>query len=81
MREIRSGSNKTFLNKITHGDAYKLITKVQDKSIDLILIDPPYKLGKAGKISKGAQSTEIGANNLLKELENKGLNKGVDMRI
>lgn len=31
-----------YLNKITCGDCYKLIKEIPDKSIDLILTDPPY---------------------------------------
>lgn len=31
-----------FLNKITLGDSYKLIKEIPDKSIDLVIIDPPY---------------------------------------
>ena len=32
------------LNTITPGDSYKLIKNIPDKSIDLIIIDPPYKI-------------------------------------
>lgn len=31
------------LNKIYNGDAYKLIKDLPDKSIDLIITDPPYQ--------------------------------------
>lgn len=31
------------LNKITLGDSYMLIKNIPDNSIDLIIIDPPYK--------------------------------------
>lgn len=30
------------INKITLGDSYKLIKDIPDKSIDLVIIDPPY---------------------------------------
>lgn len=30
------------LNKIYLGDSYELIKKIPDKSIDLVIIDPPY---------------------------------------
>ena len=33
------------LNKIYLGDAYELIKQIEDKSIDLIITDPPYELG------------------------------------
>ena len=32
-----------FLNKITLGDSYELIKEIPDKSIDLVIIDPPYE--------------------------------------
>lgn len=32
------------LNKIYLGDAYELIKQIPDKSIDLIVTDPPYEL-------------------------------------
>jgi DNA modification methylase len=35
-------------NCILHGDAYKLIKDVPDKSIDLIIVDPPYEFVKGG---------------------------------
>ena len=36
------------LNKIILGDALKVLKKIPDKSIDLILTDPPYGLNKVG---------------------------------
>lgn len=35
-------------NKIYLGDSYELIKDVQDKSIDLIVTDPPYNIGHGG---------------------------------
>ena len=32
------------LNEIYLGDAYKLIKEIPDKSVDLIVTDPPYKI-------------------------------------
>lgn len=37
-----------FLNKITLGDCYELIKLLPDKSIDLIVTDPPYDLETRG---------------------------------
>ena len=41
-----------YLNKITCGDSYKLIKELPDKSVDLIVTDPPYLIEntKAGGI-------------------------------
>ena len=36
------------LNTITLGDSYKLIKDIPDKSIDLIIIDPPYEYTTGG---------------------------------
>ena len=33
-----------YLNKITCGDSYELIKEIPDKSIDLIVTDPPYEI-------------------------------------
>lgn len=33
-----------YLNKITCGDSYKLIKDLPDKSVDLIVTDPPYDI-------------------------------------
>lgn len=33
------------LNKIYNEDCFKGIKKIPDKSIDLIIIDPPYEIG------------------------------------
>ena len=35
----------TPLSQISKGDCLKLLKKVPDKSVDLILTDPPYNLG------------------------------------
>lgn len=39
------------LNTITLGDSYKLIKDIPDKSIDLVIIDPPYNF-HCGTINK-----------------------------
>lgn len=37
------------INNITLGDSYKLIKDIPDKSIDLVIIDPPYLFDNFGK--------------------------------
>ena len=37
---------KKYINNITHEDALKFLPKLKDKSIDIILTDPPYFLDK-----------------------------------
>lgn len=39
---------KDMLNTITLGDSYKLIKNIPDKSIDLVIIDPPYFFQQGG---------------------------------
>ena len=31
-------------NNIYHGDCYELIKQIPDKSVDLVITDPPYKI-------------------------------------
>ena len=33
--------------KLLHGDCLELMKDIPDKSVDLILCDPPYNIGKA----------------------------------
>ena len=42
------------LNKIHLGDSYELIKEIPDKSVDLVVIDPPYNIETEGglKIEK-----------------------------
>lgn len=47
-----------YLNKILQGDAYELIKQLPNKSIDLIVTDPPYELAKR-TTSKGYFSEHI----------------------
>lgn len=38
-------------NKITLGDSYELIKKIPDKSVDLVIIDPPYHFVGGGTMT------------------------------
>lgn len=67
---------KDYINKIVYGDAYKLVKELDDKSIDLVIIDPPYNFvngvgnnaysggGIFGK-QKRKYHTELENNNLI----------------
>ena len=48
-----------YLNKITCGDCYDLIKELPDKSIDLIVTDPPYLIEN----TKAGGGKRIGKNN------------------
>lgn len=36
--------------ELRKGDAYELIREIPDKSVDLIMTDPPYEFGTRGGI-------------------------------
>ena len=66
------------LNKIYLGDAYKLIKEVPDKSIDLIVTDPPYQidgLHKDSGILKGRKNSHNS------QLRDNNLGDGIDLKI
>ena len=49
-----------FLNKVTCGDCYELIKELPDKSVDLIVTDPPYLLEtEGGNTSIGVEFKKI----------------------
>ena len=63
------------LNTIHLGDSYKLIKNIPDKSIDLIITDPPYEIETIGG------NTNIGTslkNNMLKQLNQLNITDGID---
>lgn len=63
------------LNEIYLGDAYELIKQVPDKSVDLIVTDPPYKFdGRHGK-------TSISCMGAYDEIDENGLGKGIDLSV
>jgi site-specific DNA-methyltransferase (adenine-specific) len=68
-----------YLNKITCGDSYDLIKELPDKSVDLIVTDPPYLIEntKAGGHSNLAKSIQ-GMND---ELANGILTQGINEEI
>ena len=48
------------LNKIYNGDAYELIKQIPDKSIDLIVTDPPYEFCAGGSGTTALACKELG---------------------
>ena len=67
------------INKIILGDSYKLIKKIPDKSIDLIITDPPYQIDtlRGGGIFKEKAAIK----NIMDDLEGNELNIGIDLSI
>lgn len=62
------------LDKIYCGDSYELIKSVPDKSVDLIVTDPPYELNN---LTGGGMLKEKRIENLMNTLENENLHIGV----
>jgi site-specific DNA-methyltransferase (adenine-specific) len=66
------------LNKIHLGDSYELIKQIPDKSVDLIIIDPPYEIHS---IEGGGMLKEKRIQNMMNELNHKGLDLGINTNI
>ena len=51
-----------YLNKITHADCLEVLKNLPDKSVDLVITDPPYlyKNTKVGTDSHFAKSLQCG---------------------
>ena len=45
-------------NSIYIGDSYELIKEIPDKSIDLIVIDPPYQIDGKPKSKEALENTK-----------------------
>ena len=66
------------INKIYNGDAYELIKQVADKSVDLIITDPPYEI-------EGIHASGIIKDRYVKssynEIKANDLDKNIDLKI
>jgi len=69
-------------NNIYLGDSYELIKQIPDKSIDLIVIDPPYDI-EGGKVDLDAKTNDIslGIGKLANELLDNDICCGIDEKI
>ncbi len=63
------------INTIQLGDCYELIKEIPDKSIDLIIIDPPYEFSTL--CGQGIGSVR----KVFDEIENQKLNVGIDDKL
>ena len=66
------------LNKIYLGNAYELIKQVPDKSVDLIITDPPYEIKD---IHCSGILKESNNRPTFKQIQDKDLDKGIDYKI
>jgi DNA modification methylase len=64
------------LNEIYNEDSYEAIKKIPDKSVDLIIIDPPYELETEGSKKNSISKSFANMNNDIKDLS-----KGIDLLI
>lgn len=67
------------LNQIYLGDAYELIKEVPDKSVDLIVTDPPYEFS-TGKVKTGIFKERKGVQ-AYEEIRSHNLNRGINLSI
>ena len=56
------------INKIYNVDAYEAIKRIPDKSIDLIVTDPPYEIDTVGSKKNNISKTFANCNNQLKTI-------------
>lgn len=68
------------LNVIYNEDCYQGIKKIPNKSVDLIVTDPPYEIGKSGMTGIFKYRNNTG-HKYYDEIMNKGLDKGIDLKI
>ena len=66
--------------RIVLSDAYQEIQKIKDKSIDLIITDPPYDM-KAHEKSKSNDKISKSMGSVMKELRRSNLTEGIDYAI
>ena len=66
-------------NQIYLGDCYELIKQIPDKSIDLIITDPPYDFGHCEVTPRGIFKYK--KFNVFNEINDVGINTGYDPKI
>lgn len=71
-------------NQIYLGDSYELIKQVEDKSVDLIVVDPPYQIGGKPKTEEQLKNSNIitkSINKLNNELMDNNITQGIKTEI
>lgn len=74
------------LDEIVLGDAYELIEKIPDKSVDCIVTDPPYLYNNAKWFSNNTYGklkpkSECGEDALINQIDEDGLRDGVSEKM
>ena len=70
--------NKYKPNNIYNVDSYEAIKEIPDKSVDLIVTDPPYEIETIGGNTNIGKSLKVG---MCKELEDLNIIKGINIEI
>ena len=70
---------ENMINTITLGDSYELIKEIPDKSIDLVIIDPPYLIQETNGGTRTRLAKSIRKMN--QEIKNKKLTEGINTEI
>ncbi len=60
------------INKIYNEDSYEAIKEIPDKSIDLIITDPPYEWQRGGEMT-GLFRKGVSSRNFMYQIEEKNL--------
>ena len=68
------------INTIQLGDCYELIKNIPDKSIDLIITDPPYEWERGGKYT-GLFRKDPSSRAFMNQIEDKRIDKGINYDI
>ena len=68
------------LDNVYCEDSYKAIKDIPDKSIDLIITDPPYQWEKGGEMT-GLFAKGVSSRKFMYEIESDSLDKGIDLSI
>lgn len=66
--------------EIFNEDCYQAIKKIPDKSIDLIITDPPYEWQKGGEMT-GLFRKGVSSRKFMYQIESSNLDKGIDYSI
>lgn len=68
------------INTIQLGNCYELIKNIPDKSVDLIITDPPYEWQKGGEMT-GLFRKGVSSRNFMYQIEKANLDKGINYSI
>lgn len=68
------------IDNIYNEDCYKVIKDIPDKSVDLIVTDPPYEWQRGGEMT-GLFRKGVSSRKFMYQIENSKIDKGIDWNI